>query len=168
MRAEQHAGVPSDSPQRGGRCAEGHMDYTVKQLFDIEGGVDIGLVISYLRHLDEMGALLISVKDIKVGKVFYSIERGLEFVNDETGEREAVDKAFINSKTRAIIGTYSPKHVRAMRRNTDYSWTEVDSMKPGQSVHPDLAVKLQEMIKEQVDRARGDRHIKIALPSVFL
>ncbi len=144
-------------------------DKSPEHLFCIDDGIDIGFIVSYLRHLDGGGKLRISTDGMKVGKIELLDSDQLDFINDETGETEAISANFLASKTRAIIGSFLPVHAVAMRRNTDNSWTEVDSAKVAQPVHRNLADRLREMIHEQATRHRGAASVRnFSLQAVFL
>lgn len=133
------------------------------KLLDIEYGIDLGMVVDYLHHLESEGVLRISAAGIQVGVLSYSEEKGLEFVNHATGTRYLVDDEFLAARSRAMLGTYKPIHASALRKNTDGSWTNIDSSKPDQKVFPDLKASLIEIIKYQ---QQGDT--RLTLPCAFI
>ncbi|CCB90068.1 hypothetical protein [Simkania negevensis] len=134
-------------------------------LLDIENGVDLGMVVDFMRHLESEDELKkgVSVTNIEVGELAYTEENGLEFVNHETQTRHQVDEEFLAARSRSILGTFIPVHARALRKNTDNSWTEVDSFSPGQAVSKDLRTKL---IKTVLQQQNGNS--KLTLPCAFM
>lgn len=136
-------------------------------ILDIEDGMDLGIVVDYLRELHQQGTLKVDLSKMKVGRVFIEDDQ-LIFENDETGEKEKVNKAFCDSKVRALLGTYRPSHIRAVRRNLDHSWTVVDSLNPAQPVHDHLFEYLQTTLSRESDQIQGERDQFVALPFVIL
>lgn len=140
-----------------------HDTKSTEGLLDIEYGVDLGMAVDYMRHLEDEGELKVSVAKIEVGELAYTEERGLEFVNHDTGTRHQVDDEFLATRSRSMLGTFVPVHARALRKNTDGSWTEVDSFKPGQATSEDLKASLIETI---TDQQQGDT--RLTLPCAFM
>ena len=145
----------------GGLIQEGR---TAGDLLNIEGGVDLGMAVEYMHHLEETEALRGSVANIEVGDIVYSQEDGLLFENHTTGVKHKVDNEFLETKSRAMLGTFAPVHAGALRKNTDNTWTEIDSLNPGQRVIADLQTGLIETVIAQ--EAGGGRQVK--LPCAFM
>ncbi|WP_420421876.1 hypothetical protein [Simkania sp.] len=165
--AQRAAGFGQSSLEDPTGVDADHMTAAAKELLgtllDIEYGIDLGLVVDYMHQLESEGALRLSVAEMQVGDLSYSDERGLEFVNHAAGTRHVVDEEFLASRSRAMLGTYQPIHASALRKNTDGSWTRIDSSEPSQQVFADLKTSLAEIIVRQ---QQGDT--KLSLPCAFM
>ena len=153
-----HSEDPAD-----GESAHASTKKLLDGVLDIEYGIDLGMVVDYLRELESEGVLRVSVAAIQVGDLSYSEERGLEFVNHVAGTRHILDDEFLATKSRAMLGTYQPIHASALRKNSDGSWTRIDSSEPSQKVFVDLKTSLKEIITRQ-----QQGNTKLSLPCAFL
>jgi len=133
---------------------------------ELANGIDLGEVIGYLQHAEAEGLLKegVSLNEIKVGKLSYSDEGGLMFTNDMTGDEHRVDDQFLAAHSRTMIGTYAPVHAMAARKNTDGSWSEVDSIMAGQKVNTNFTERLIEKIQTQQATQVGN----ITMPCAFM
>lgn len=163
---EMEAQPPQDSIGAG--ALPTRREVAASEVLDIESGVDLGMVVSYMHQLEEDEGLRVSVKEMKAGTLSFSEADGLVFKDDVTGAFHQVDEAFLRAHSRAMVGTYIPLHARAMRRNEgpDGSWTEVDSFHDGQPVHADLRAHLIATVLEQADAKRTEG--KFSLPCAFM
>ncbi|WP_420421877.1 hypothetical protein [Simkania sp.] len=160
MRAATFSHSHVEGLAQGGLLAESK---PATGLLDIEYGVDLGMVVDFMHYLESEGELRGSVEHIEVGELAYTPEKGLEFVNHGTGTRHKVDEEFLASRSRSMLGTFAPVHARALRKNTDGSWTEVDSLKPGQKLSENFSASLIETILEQ-----QQGNTKLTLPCAFM
>lgn len=127
-------------------------------------GLDLGTVVDYMRHVAAEGNIRVNIDNLQVGELDYSDEEGLVFTNFVTGDIHKVDDAFLNGNSRAMIGTLSPVHATAARKNTDGSWSTIDAFQKNQTVHEDYSAALIATIQTQ----KATVHHNITLPCAFL
>ena len=126
-------------------------------------GTDLGHTVGYMRHLAAENELRVNIDNLQQGELNYSEKRGLVFNNFETGETHKVDAEFLARNSRVIVGTFQPAHATAARKNTDDSWSNIDSFNSNQKVHEDFVGALTEKVNFQ--KTMVNSHI--ALPCAF-
>ncbi len=122
-------------------------------LMSIEDGIDMGMVIDYLRNLSDIGELRLDedINEIIVGKITLNANQQLVIIDDRTDQEIVVDEAFLALKSRIMVGTFAPVHSQTLRKNDDNSWTVVDSLHASQEVVDDFVGFFRKMLNTQKD-----------------
>ncbi len=148
--------------------AQGGEELSFRRGFNIDDGIDMGMIISYLSHLQDNGMLNGDLTGLMVGKIKMNGNDELVFVSDETNEETVVDEAFLAARSRVMLGTYAPIHARAFRKNDDESWSTIDSGSPGQEITENLSAQLRNTLAIQESLRRDELGKFISLPVAFL
>ena len=163
--AEYMAGGPQEfNPQHVEGLAAGGQGFEAIAE-ELGNGIDLGSAVGYMQHLAAEGELRVDITNLQLGELNYSDETGLIFTNFATQEAHRVDAEFLNRNSRAMVGTLRPVHAIATRKNTDGSWSNVDSFYEKQAVQENFEVALIEKVKDQKGFVDNDA---LALPCVFL
>ncbi len=139
----------------------------LKISMDIENGTDMVLMTDYIRALEKAGELRMSVSNMQVGRIF--MEGGkLMFIDNATETPRELTSEMLQDSDRVMLGTSIPVHAKAFRRNSNHTWTEVDSFVPAQVVHSSLSEALISTLEsEHGAKTSLNPDVKHYLPFTF-